>query len=57
MACKLILLEGVPCTGKTSGARFVASQLRGWHKSVHLFTQESPTNPVDLMNYAFLTPE
>ena len=57
MASKLILLEGVPCTGKTSGARFVASQLRGWHKSVHLFTEESPTNPVDLMNYAFLTPE
>ena len=57
MASKLILLEGVPCTGKTSGARFVASQLRGWHKNVRLFTQESPTNPVDLMNYAFLTPE
>ncbi len=57
MACKLILLEGLPCSGKTSGARYVASQLRGWHKDVRLFTDEASVNPVDLKNYAFLTPE
>lgn len=57
MASKLILLEGLPCSGKTSGARYVASQLRGWHKDVRLFTDEASVNPVDLKNYAFLTPE
>ena len=57
MASKLILLEGLPCSGKTSGARDVASQLRGWHKDVRLFTDEASVNPVDLKNYAFLTPE
>lgn len=56
MASRLILLEGVPCTGKTSTARFVSSQLRGWHPDVKLFTEESTWHPVDFNNHAFLTP-
>lgn len=57
MASRLILLEGVPCTGKTSTARFVSSQVRGWHPDVRLYTEEALWHPADLANYAFLTPE
>lgn len=57
MASRLILLEGVPCTGKTSTARFVSSQVRGWHPDVRLYTEEALWHPADLVNYSFLTPE
>ena len=57
MASRLILLEGVPCTGKTSTARFVSSQVRGWYPDVRLYTDEALWHPADLVNYAFLTPE
>jgi hypothetical protein len=56
MATRLILLEGVPCTGKTSTARFVSSQLRGWHPDVKLFTEEATVHPVEFTDHAFLTP-
>ena len=57
MKNRLFILEGVPCTGKTSTSEFVASILRLSGKKVEHFKEGVANHPADYDFHAYITKE
>jgi hypothetical protein len=54
---KLFIFEGIPGSGKTTTAVWMAQQLRGQGKEAYLFLEGNPEHPADYESVACLTME
>lgn len=57
MKNRLFIVEGVPCTGKTSTSEFVASVLKQSEKSVLHFKEGADDHPADYNFHAYISNE
>lgn len=56
MRHRLVFLEGIPGSGKTTTARALAARLRGWGVPVRLWLEGAAGHPLDLFGHAYLAP-
>lgn len=51
---KLFLIEGLPCSGKSTTSRYVARKLEEMGKTVHFYDEGTGSHPADLEFHAWL---
>lgn len=54
---KLYIVEGLPCSGKSTAAKYIADLLKNSGKNVHLFDEGSGNHPADYEFHAYITQE
>lgn len=54
---KLYIVEGLPCSGKSTSARYIADLLEKSGENVHLFDEGSGNHPADYEFHAYITQE
>ena len=55
MGHRLYIVEGLPCTGKSTAAEYIAQLLRGQGKTVHCFDEGCGDHPADYEFHSFIT--
>ena len=57
MKNRLFIVEGVPCTGKTSTSEFIASLLKKSEKNMLHFKEGADDHPADYNFHAYISNE